>query len=299
MVYNAVSAKSIIAKVYRDLNIEDPSFEYDAIEWMGEALDWIGAGVQLTDKEEFIIATNHTATLPSDLEALKGVWVVQNAPLKDNWQTADFPYDLSKVEDMQKYKIERSDEQLHDGVGSAATDLQESNVYDEYDDYQTVFQRLNDIEPDANVSNYVGHNSAESYHLNGNQIKTTFDTGLLLVAYKGIPVDDEGYPLVPDDVAYKEALFWYITKKMILGGYSSRVDYSTATQMWNKRCTQARNRANFPDMDEYEKFLQSWTKMVETERFGKGSLYHDHEDGRPSENENYRVTENGAYRVTQ
>jgi len=306
MVYNAVSTKHIITKAYRDLNLEDPSFEVDAMEWMGEALDWIGAGISSVNKEAFVIATEHTATLPSDLEVLKGVWVVDDAPLKDDWQNESFPYDLSEVEDLQKYKIERSDEQLHEGIGTPASDLQEGGGYNDNDEISTTFQDLQGTgSGDPVNTNDVGYNSKENYHLNGNQLKTSFNSGLVLVAYKGLPLDEDGYPLVPDDVAFKEALFWYITKKLALTGKNLIVDYQTAEQRWLKRCTQARNRAKFPDLDEYEKFLQSWTKMVETERFNKGNIA-ELNDKRGDLIEsgdynygNYRITEDGTVRVTE
>jgi len=309
MVYNAVSTKAIIAKVYRDLNLEDPSFELDAIEWMGEALDWIGAGVSSINKESFVIATNHTATLPSDLEILKGVWVVDDAPLKNNWRDEEFSYDLSQVEDLQKYKIERSDEQLHEGIGDSSTDLQEGGGYNDNDEITTTFQQLQGTgSGDPVDTNDVGYNSKENYHLNGNQLKTSFNSGLVLVAYKGLPLDEDGYPLVPDDVAFKEALFWYIAKKLALTGKNLVVDHETAEQKWLKRCTQARNRAKFPDLDEYEKFLQSWTKMVETERFNKGNIAKLNDkrgdliesgDYDPGLTGDYRVTEDGVTRITE
>lgn len=310
MVYNAVSAKSVIGKVYRDLNIEDPSFELDAIEWIGEALEWIGAGIASIDKEEWVIATNHTATLPSDIEVLKGVWVVDQAPLKENWRDEDFPYDLSQVSEQQKYKLERTDEQLYDGIGGSSTDLQYNGNFDSRGDLDTGFQELQGSQSQDPVqeSNSVGHNYKETYHLNGNQIKTSFNSGLLLLAYKGLPLDENGYPLVPDDVAYREALFWYIVKKLALGGQNLIVEYQTAEQRWLKRCTQARNRAKFPDLDEYEKFLQSWTQMVNTRRFNKGNIANVGdkrgdliESGQytPRPSGNYRVTEDGVTRITE
>lgn len=302
MIYNAVSTKAIIGKVYRDLGLEDPSFELDAIEWMGEALDWIGAGIQMTDKEVWEVVTNHTATLPSDLEYLTGVWFVNDAPLKNNWQSKEFPYDLNAIEDKQKYKLERSDEQLHEGIGGDSTNLQNSTFYDG-EDYTTSFQDLQGS-GSGESTNFIGYDSPESYHLNGNELKTTFDRGLVLVAYRGLPLDEDGYPLVPDDVAYKEALFWYIAKKLsIVRQDQVPFDYKLAEQKWLKRCTQARNRANMPDLDEYEKFLQSWTKMVETERFNKTRFFQGQSDPRDGKDlgptGDYRVTESGVIRVTE
>lgn len=301
MIYDAVSSKAVIGKVYRDTTIDNPSFEYDAIEWIGEALEWIGTGGQLIDKEAWIISTNHSAVLPSELHRLKGVWVVNDAPLKNNWRQSNFPYDLEAVEDKQKYKLERSDQQLHDGIGDASTDLQKSNLYDDKDEIDTSFQQLQGTgSGDPVKTNNISYDYKETYHLNGNVLKTSFEAGLLLIAYKGLPLDQDGYPLVPDDVAFKEACSWHIIKKLALQGRTNNIDYELAEQKWLKRATQARNRMNMPDQDEYEKFLQSWTKMVETERYNKGNIGHV-SDGREGEPDtfNYRVTEDGVTRITE
>ena len=37
-------------------------------------------------------------------------------------------------------------------------------------------------------------------------------------AIQAMPTDPDCYPLVPDDISFKEAMFWYIYKKMLLGG---------------------------------------------------------------------------------
>jgi hypothetical protein len=71
--------------------------------------------------------------------------------------------------------------------------------------------------------------------------------------------------MVPDDISYKEAMFWYIYKQMLLGGYdkpSNRIDYNFADAKWKYYCTQARNAANYPDIDRYESYMNQWVRLV-------------------------------------
>lgn len=301
MIYNAISAQAIIAKVYRDHNIDD-NIELDAIEWIGEAMDAIGAGTQLIDKEEFIVVTSHTGTLPHDLQHLNSVYAVDNAPLKENWEDEEFPYDLSNVKDLQKYMIGRSSQLLHDGIGDEATDLPSSS-FNTQEDFRTIFQELqgqDEVEPTVND---LSGEYPETYKLNGNQLKTSFENALVLISYKALPLDDQGYPLVPDNYAFKEALTWYIAKKLILGGKKLMVGYETANNQWLKYCTQARNRANYPDLDGYQKFMESWVQMVNTRDFNRPTYPNEIQDGRTGQNVgptgNFRVTENGVERITQ
>jgi hypothetical protein len=71
--------------------------------------------------------------------------------------------------------------------------------------------------------------------------------------------------MVPDDISFKEAMFWYVYKKMLLGGMpptNNGIQYDFAEQQWKYYCTQARNAANFPDIDRYESFLDQWVRLI-------------------------------------
>ena len=71
--------------------------------------------------------------------------------------------------------------------------------------------------------------------------------------------------MVPDDISYKEAMFWYIYKQLLLGGFdkpNNKIDYNFADQKWKYYCTQARNAANFPDIDKYESYMNQWVRLI-------------------------------------
>jgi len=61
-------------------------------------------------------------------------------------------------------------------------------------------------------------------------------------------------------------MFWYIYKKMLLGGTfdssSNGIDYSFADQKWSQYCTQARNAATYPDIDRMESFMNQWVRLI-------------------------------------
>ena len=60
-------------------------------------------------------------------------------------------------------------------------------------------------------------------------------------------------------------MFWYIYKQMLLGGFdkpNNKIDYNFADQKWQKYCSQARNAANYPDIDRYESFMNQWVRLV-------------------------------------
>jgi hypothetical protein len=52
------------------------------------------------------------------------------------------------------------------------------------------------------------------YKLNNNYIFTNFKNGFVEMAYKALPVDDAGMPMVPDDIRFVEAVRWFLTERI-------------------------------------------------------------------------------------
>tara|TARA_Y100000310_G_C20601608_1_gene773337 strand:- start:693 stop:1505 length:813 start_codon:yes stop_codon:yes gene_type:complete len=71
--------------------------------------------------------------------------------------------------------------------------------------------------------------------------------------------------MVPDDISFKEAMFWYVYKKMLLGNMTpsqNGIGYEFADGKWRYYCTQARNAANYPDIDGYESFMDQFVRLI-------------------------------------
>lgn len=60
------------------------------------------------------------------------------------------------------------------------------------------------------VGNDFAHNT---YSINNNYIFTSLKNGWYTIAYKAIMVDEEGYPMLPADRIFVNALEWYIKYK--------------------------------------------------------------------------------------
>ena len=103
-----------------------------------------------------------------------------------------------------------------------------------------------------------------TYSTNGDYLLFSEETGTALISYTGIALDTEGYPLVPDNQYYKEALFWYCFKHILMLGYvsPSGMNYLFAESRWQFYCTGARNKANYPSIGEYEQFKNTWVSLV-------------------------------------
>ncbi len=106
------------------------------------------------------------------------------------------------------------------------------------------------------------HDSAYA-SINGRYIHTSFETGNIYIAYTGIPLDCEGFPLVPKDAKLNEALQYYFIYRMSLSGFKHPIiDFKTAYQMWQQTYPAAGNSINWMDLQDYQDFTELWTNTL-------------------------------------
>jgi hypothetical protein len=105
-----------------------------------------------------------------------------------------------------------------------------------------------------------------SYIVNPNWIQTNIPDGeTICVSYKAFAVDEEGFPQIPDKVTVKQALFWYITMLMCLGGFQHpEINFDKAEQRWLKYCGQAEADLALLDKPQRETFRNQWVRLVST-----------------------------------
>jgi hypothetical protein len=107
-----------------------------------------------------------------------------------------------------------------------------------------------------------------TYLISGGYIKTNLETGYLMVAYQAIPTDNDGYPMIPDNQSFMEAIYWYITMKLLypqwVGGQVRDAVYADAKRSWNFYCKQAYGNSMMPNgADQMEAIKNTWHRLVE------------------------------------
>ena len=102
----------------------------------------------------------------------------------------------------------------------------------------------------------LGDYAPITFDLNNNNITLSTKEGKVCMAYLAIPTDEEGLPLIPDDVSYKLAVKKYLTMKLDYiewrrGTIAPQVfDHSEREWMWY--VAQAGNKAKMPNLDGME-----------------------------------------------
>jgi len=105
-----------------------------------------------------------------------------------------------------------------------------------------------------------------TYVIANGYIKTNIETGYIMLSYLAIPTDCEGYPMIPDEISFKEAIYWYINMKLMYpqwcAGQVRDAVYYDARREWNYYCKQAYGDALMPDIDKLESIKNAWVRLV-------------------------------------
>ena len=270
-IYKTISSKAVIRKIFRDLKPSKDNWIDDAIEWVGEALEHIGASSQLLQKQCVLTITDHKVLLPTDLYYINQVAVNNNVTLGTSSEVDTLTEKIKELKDQIK---QAQDDGLE--YSDTASILHQINtrlviVENIYFKNETELQPLqygaSTFHKSMHCTGCVNENThyEETYIIDNGYIKTSFVSGKICLSYMAFPTDEECYPLVPADISYQEAMFWYIYKKILLSSpqfKNNGIDYSFAEQQWKYYCTQARNAATFPDIDRYESFMNQWVRMI-------------------------------------
>ena len=270
-VYKTVSSKTIIRKIFRDLRPDQDNWIDDSIEWIGEALEHIGAAAQLCQKQCILDVADHKTCMPDDLYYINQV-AINNSVSPVNSEELDSL--ISKVKELKDAIVTAQEDDLE--YSDTASVLHEinsrivvlENIY---------FKNENQLQPlqygastfhkSMHCTGCVNENTQyeETYIVDCDYIKTSFASGKICLSYMAFPTDEDCYPLVPDDISFKEAMFWYIYKKLLLLNpliKKNGINYTFAEQQWKYYCSQARNAANYPDIDRYESFMNQWVRLI-------------------------------------
>ena len=89
---------------------------------------------------------------------------------------------------------------------------------------------------------------------------------LLCISYLGVPVDEDGYPKVPDDVYFHEACAKYVTYMLDYrdwrkGNLTDKV-FEKSNQDWLWYVGAAKGSANMPSIAQLENLKNVWVRLI-------------------------------------
>jgi hypothetical protein len=261
MEYTATSIKEVIMRVIRDLDNKLPSRFVDSmLEWIPEAMGELETPYTLMKcstpdygKSGALHTKNYAVSLPCGLVTLLA------------------------VEDQYGNRVHRTGQQTDITSGSAlnssgyndgarTTDFQTST--DEYGNgEQTIPWDGSDIVP-VQASNQLA-----TYDIKFNYLQTSEECMFVKLHYEALPIDKEGYPLIPNVQEYKEALKWYIMEKLIGAGFPHPTIPNNLTGLqycrgkYDHYSGQALGKIKMPDQDRMARLHYSFVRLIPPTHF--------------------------------
>lgn len=275
MIYKTVSSKSVVAKVIADLSLREDQIKItDISEWIGEAMEKIGASTQLDNKTDIIELKNYQAKLPCDLYRLN--YVAYAAGFTGGWipmkkSTGVFSV-CDKVDCCKHPHMLIQDNVLIPLVKNLYNLVDDRKALDILNSDQNIRQTLsallNQYTWDKHPYAYKGTNFSPTvqYDIKPGYLVSNIKDGWIKIRYQAIYMDEEGMPLIPDLPSYFEAIYWYIAMKLIyidyFRGNKSQALYYDAKRSWNFYRNQAYAEALLPNDNEVDNIKDTWHTLV-------------------------------------
>jgi hypothetical protein len=253
MAQKYISVWEVIEKLYRDYDHQEELDHWDIIEWAAEALQYIGAGIQYNRYVAEIVVSNNISTLPCNYHdqpilSLNGHPMVYAsgafAPMQLGTQT------IEPSSGTTGSSITNNDSPTNINQGN--TRIKGFEVNDDK------YPRSGDVSLNTN-------RLRESFYIQDNVLVTSFTSGTVIMEYRGIPVDKEGYPKIPDNNSCKAAVSAYCQYMMDRRDWRRKrvtkdIFYESQRE-WEYKCAQARGSLNMPDINQMENFKNQWVKL--------------------------------------
>lgn len=282
-IYKYASSKEIVNNFFRNTAYNDQFNLGDAAYWIYEALELIGSPMQYIPK-----VIGHTGDASYNLGGT--IQAGPPAPITHppTPHTHVTPYTASTVIGHYKVQLPADFHKLIaisvDGVLAVPTQNMFHHLLDGgccgYDVAQlpsdTFYDNFgNTFSPQALPLNTRVVASPPTFSINNNYITFDVKEGKVCMAYLAFPLDDEGLPLIPDDVKYKRAVSSYLQMKMDQvawrqGMVPDKV-YFKSEEDWKWDVASVSSHLKMPDVSQMESLRRQLTKMVvRTEDFRTG-----------------------------
>lgn len=273
MIYKMISSQSVIAKVIADLDLKEKDLRIaDMREWIGEAMEKIGAVAQLDHRVKVVPINGYQAKMPCDLYRLNQV--AYSSKEEGGWlpmikSTGSFGAYTLKSKTSQEGMLIKDDAMIPI-VKNVFNLIDDKDALDKINQNPNIRHTLGTL-----INQYTwGNNTSDAtpfsynlqYSIKPGYVYTNVPEGYLKLSYHAIHTDNEGMPMIPDLQSYTEAIYWYVVMKLsypkFYKGQMSQAVYYDIRNSWNFYCKQAYAEAMMPNTDELQTVSNAWHTLV-------------------------------------
>ncbi|GHV60775.1 hypothetical protein FACS1894195_0120 [Bacteroidia bacterium] len=286
------SIDRVFSKFQRDYGINNVS-DQAIIEWSGEALEAIGCNRLYQEQVAFIDVANFSCDVPRFLHAI--VQVARDTQYEKKESTICPQMLQETVKESEENKENECHCRIYDECGHHVIDprsythhysfielnwgfplFANSNFYRQRFvpirmTNNTMFDAIGQNSGLAKLfSNHVHGEVRDEYQVvNGDTLKFNFEKGGIALAYLKQQIDEStGYPLIPDEEIYLNAILSYvmlrISKRDFYNGREgAQAKMQLAESDWQWYCKRAKTQQMMPQtVDEYQNLLDQQKRMI-------------------------------------
>jgi len=262
MSYTTSSIKEIISRIIRNVDNKLPAYYIDSmLEWIPEAVEELRTPFTLDTKS----TPNYNCT---------GEYRTKNHVVKLPCGLIE----ILSVQDAYGNRVNRTGMQLDitsvQGLSAGYDSARTTDFYTSTGEITTGNEDGPSVPWDgSNIKEYHSCNTPTFYDLKMDYLQTSEECMFVKIHYKALPIDEEGYPLIPNQAEYKEALYWYVMKKLIGSGYQHPVIPSSlqgieyCSQQFEKYAARALSEIKMPDQDRMQKLYLSTVRLIPPTNF--------------------------------
>ncbi len=110
-----------------------------------------------------------------------------------------------------------------------------------------------------------------TYTINNNYAFLSEPTGAIEISYRGLILDEEGYPMIPDNQPFENALYYYILKEhffpLVGVGKISQYFYEKLEQEYTWAAGKAQNSLQLAGMEHWEATMNGIRRFIQYQNF--------------------------------
>lgn len=246
MVYEYCSSEEVIAQLMGRIKLTDATYADDLLNWLRDGINMLRLRQIVTPAVKIITINNHIGCIPCGTVHIDGI----------------------------VYKGQR----LRIGTGKVDARINDKNCKFLASNSETYFAA--DVNSDGYTKNEQSYLLLRGDDLKGaldncttgayyvpcpNHIQTSFEEGCVTFYYRKMPVDDNGYPLIPDEENLKFGLGWFLMAMLSMGGYKhadARHDYSFCMRESKHWIKKGKGIIKYPSTDQREAHVNLRVNLI-------------------------------------
>lgn len=137
------------------------------------------------------------------------------------------------------------------------------------------YTSLEETTKTVSVSNYMGKYPQDLYaivRIVGYPVFKSVRNGFIIeddavdvdIIYQRFPLDDEGFPMFPNDSATKDAMVWYVAQYLSIQDKlpNKKLSPQYCDSQWQWYCGQARAEGFTPTIDQWERMVNIFYRLI-------------------------------------